>query len=115
MAKNVRSKELREKLQESADTATKAAIAEDVKDLMVFVVVDISGSMEAAINRAKEYLRQFVVAFPLENLRVATFNNMGRLVNIQHASAAGVEQAFRGISAGGGTSHAKGVEAFRGH
>jgi hypothetical protein len=32
---------------------------------------------------------------------------------IKHQSAAGIEQAFKGINAGGGTSHAQGVKALK--
>jgi len=112
IASRVKSKETQEKLQEAADNAVKKAVKEVVKGLRIYFLVDVSGSMNQSIVKAKEYIQKFLQGFPLDQLHVATFSTVGRVVTIKHASAAGVEQAFRGITAGGGTSHAEGVRAL---
>jgi hypothetical protein len=110
----VKSKVVKEKLQEAADNSLKKATEEVTKNLRIYLMVDISGSMEAAIEQAKIYLSSFVQGLPLDRLHVAVFNTSGRVVEIKHASKAGVENAFRGITAGGGTDHGAGVRALQG-
>jgi len=109
VARNVKSKEVKENLEDAADKATAKAVEEVVRDFRIYVVVDKSGSMEGAIEQAKEYLTKFVGAFPLERLHVSTFNTIGTEVKITRASAAGVAAAFRGHTAGGGTSYSEGI------
>lgn len=115
IAKNVRNKDLKDKLVEAADTAVKKAVEEVVKNVRVYGFVDTSGSMQQSIEQAKTYLAQFLQGFPLDQLHVATFTTTGREVTIKHASAAGVAQAFAGITAGGGTAHGSGVRALAKH
>jgi hypothetical protein len=86
-----------------------------MRGLRVYVMVDKSGSMEGAIERAKSCLAKFVQGFPLGRVHVSVFNTAGREVVIKHASAAGVEQAFRGHSAGGGTDYGAGIQALMHH
>lgn len=114
IARNVRSTSVREELALAADRAMKRAVAEVSEDIEVYVFVDISASMQGAIEAAKGYVSKFLQGFALEQLHVATFNTQGRVVDIKHASAAGVTNAFRGIRAGGGTSHAAGIRALQG-
>jgi Mg-chelatase subunit ChlD len=109
IARNVRSREARESLEEAVDRAAARAVEEVTRDLRFYIMVDISGSMEGAIEQAKVYLSRFVGAFPLDRLHVSVFNTVGREVQIKTASRAGVTQAFRGFSAGGGTSYAAGL------
>ena len=115
IAKRMRSEKNTEMLQASADVALKEAVKEVVRGLNVYVLVDISGSMTRAIPVAKQYLAKFLQAFPLEKLHVAVFNTTGREVAIKTASANGVEQAFRGLSANGGTDYAEGFRAISHH
>lgn len=114
IATRVKSTAVKEKLAEASDNAVKAAVAEAAKNLRVYVLVDVSGSMERSIQAAKEYVAKFLQSFPPEQLHVATFNTTGRVVEIKHQSAAGVENAFRGVTAGGGTDHAAGFRALQG-
>lgn len=109
VALRMKSKESKEQLQTAADTAIQKVVEEAVKDLEVYVIVDISGSMEEAIEKAKKYVSQMVPAFPLDRLHVSVHNTTGREVKIPHASAAGVNNAFSGIKAGGGTDIGSGV------
>jgi Mg-chelatase subunit ChlD len=105
IALRVKNQDTKEKLQEGADNAMKAAVAEVVRGILVYVMVDISSSMQGAIDAAKRYVAQFLQGFPPDRVRVAVFNTVGREIEVKHASAAGVENAFRGIVAGGGTDY----------
>jgi hypothetical protein len=48
----------------------------------------------------------------LDRVHVSVFNTIGQEIQIKSASAAGVEQAFRGHQASGGTMYATGVEVL---
>lgn len=112
IAKNVQTKAVKEELEAGADRALAKAVEEVTRDIYARFFIDISGSMERAIDAAKAYVARFAQAFPLDRLRVAVFNTMGREITIPHASAAGVEAALRGIGASGGTSYGAGVMAL---
>ena len=112
IARNVQSKETKEKLEEAGVAATKKAAEEVTKNIRVYVLVDASGSMEGAIDAAKGYIAKFLPAFPLDRLHVASFNTTGIERPIRHASAAGVENAFKGVTAGGGTDYGAGVHCL---
>ena len=112
IARNVKSKDVKEQLDAAADKALQKTVEAVTKNLRVYVIIDISGSMTNAIAKAKELIAKFLQGFPSERTHVATFNTTGRIVEIKHASSAGIDNAFKGISAGGGTSHASGVMAF---
>lgn len=113
IARNVQSKEMKEVLEQGADNAVKAAVAEVTKGIRVYFMVDISGSMTNAIEQAKKYLEKFLGGFPPEQIHISVFNTSGREVVLRHASAAGVTQAFKGIAAGGGTSYAAGIQVLQ--
>ena len=112
IAKRVKSQAAKEQLEEAADDALKSAVEEVVRNIRVYFMVDISGSMTDAIESAKAYVAKFLQAFPPERVHVSVFNTTGREVNIKHASAAGVTHAFRGIKAGGGTDYGAGVRVL---
>jgi len=112
IARNVKSEDIKEELTATADKATAKAMEEATRGLEVYVIVDKSGSMEGAIEQAKEYLTRFLGGIPLERLHVSVFNTMGTELSLKSATKAGVEQAFRGHTAGGGTSYAAGVAAL---
>ncbi|MFT5685934.1 MAG: hypothetical protein ACI8RZ_006889, partial [Myxococcota bacterium] len=99
-----------QKLQDAADKALQKALVEDVRGLKVYVAVDISASMSSAIEKAKTYLTSFLQGFPLDKLVVAVFNSTAREVKIRHPSKRGVQHAFKGFRAGGGTNHAAVIE-----
>jgi hypothetical protein len=115
IATRVKSKDVQEALQGAADTAVKAAVEEATRDMRVYFMVDISGSMEQSIAQAKVNVAKFLQAFPADRVHVSVFNTAGREVVVKHASAAGVENAFRGIVAGGGTDYGAGVRALQHH
>lgn len=109
--KNVRTEEAKVGLEKAVEAATEKA-AKKVLDVRVYLIVDISGSMQAGIHLAKEYIALLLQGFPLDRLHVATFNTVGQEVVLKSSSKAGVENAFSGINAGGGTQHAQGVRAL---
>jgi Mg-chelatase subunit ChlD len=114
IARNVKSKAVKGKLEEAADTALQQAVEEDVRAIVPIILVDISSSMAPAIEAAKTIVERFLPGFPLDQIVVIVFNTAARRVDIRHQSRAGVQQAFRGIVAGGGTAYGVGVrEAAR--
>lgn len=115
VARNVRGRAVKDALAEAADRAVQAAVAEVQRQLRVYFLVDVSGSMQDAIARAKGHVAKFLHAFPPAQLHVAVFNTQGRELEIKHPSALGVEVAFRGIVAGGGTDYGAGVRALARH
>lgn len=115
IASRVKSKATADKLEEAADAAVKKAVEEDVKNIRVYFFVDVSGSMEGAIEAAKEHVARFLSGFPLDQIHVAIFNTSGREITLKHASAAGARAAFRGIRAGGGTDYGAGVRCLQKH
>lgn len=112
IATRVKSKETQEKLVEASDNALKKAVEEVSKDMRFYFFIDRSGSMENSIQKAKTHIARFLQAFPLDRVHVCAFNSIGKEIEIKHASAVGVENAFRGITATGGTTHASGVRCL---
>jgi von Willebrand factor type A domain len=115
IASRVKSKETKEKLVEASDTVLKKAVEEATKNIRVYFLVDVSGSMQSSIEKAKSHIARFLQGFPMDRIHVAVFNTQGREIRVPHASAAGVENAFRGIVAGGGTDYGSGVYALAHH
>lgn len=115
IAKNVKDQGTQDKLNEAADKASQKAVEAEMKDMRVYFVVDKSGSMRSALDRAIACLAKFVQGFPLDKIHVSVFNSIGTELKIPHASAAGVMQAFRGHTAGGGTLYGAGVEVLAHH
>ena len=115
IARNVKSEAIKTDLDQAVDRATQKAMEEVTNDLRIYVIVDKSGSMDGAIEKAREYLTRFLGAFPLERLHVSVFNTMGTEVTIKAPSAAGVKHAFKGHNAGGGTSYYEGVRVLAHH
>ncbi|QRK08796.1 VWA domain-containing protein [Archangium violaceum] len=114
IVKNVRSQELKAKLEEASDNAARAAVAEATAetDVRVMFLIDKSGSMEGAIEQSKEALSRILAGFPLEKLHIATFDTMGTVLKPKAASRAAVQHMLQGIQASGGTTHAAGVHAL---
>lgn len=115
IARNVRSQETKEALEDAQDKATAKALEKATKDLRVYVIVDKSGSMTDALDEAQEYLTKFLAGFPLDRLHVSVFNTYGQELQIKAPKAAAVRQAFAGHRAGGGTAYAQGVLCLAHH
>ena len=114
IAKNVRDQELKEKLGESADHAARKAVAaasSDI-DLRVMFLVDKSGSMQGAIEAAKEALVKILAGFALDKLHVATFDTMGQVLVPKAASRVAVQHMLAPIRADGGTIHGAALTAL---
>lgn len=114
IAKNVQSKELREKLEGASDEATKKAVAKAVADADVHVMflVDVSGSMEGAIEKSKDALAKILAGFPAEKLHIASFNTMGTVLKPKAPTRAGVQAMLANVKSGGGTQHGVAVRAL---
>jgi hypothetical protein len=115
IASRVKSQATKDKLEEASDNALKNAVEEVTRGLRIYLIVDVSGSMQGAIEAAKVILARFVQSFPLDRLHVSIFNSSGREITIKHASKAGVEAAFHGVQAGGATDLGAGIRALKGH
>lgn len=114
VAKNVRSQALREQLEQAADHAVKAAVAETIADadLEVMFLIDKSGSMEGAIEASKEALSRILAGFPPERLHIAAFDTVGTVLKPKNASRAAVQHMLQPIKASGGTVYGAGVIAL---
>ena len=112
IARNVRSTEVKEKLEAAADGALQRAVEKVIPGLDIYVYVDISGSMHVSITRAIEICTKLLQGFPAERLHVCVFNTVGREILIRQASATGVQAAFMGIMATGGTDYGAGIRAL---
>jgi hypothetical protein len=117
IAKNVRSKELKDKLEEAADNAARHAVAEATAelDVRVMFLIDKSGSMQGAIEDSKEALSRILAGFPLDKLHIATFDTMGTVLKPKAATRGAVKHMLDPIRAGGGTMHASAIHALHGN
>ena len=114
IAKNVRNKELREKLEGAADQAVRKAVAEAVQEeeIHVMFLVDKSGSMQYAIEQSKEALSRILAGFPPEKLHIASFDTYGTVLKPKVPSRAAVQHMLSRLTDRGGTLHAAGVRAL---
>ncbi len=114
IVKNVRSHELREKLEEASDNAARHAVAEATSemDVRVMFLIDKSGSMEGAIEQSKEALTSILAGFPSDKLHIASFDTVGTVLKPKAPSRKAVEHMLRDIKASGGTVHAAAVHAL---
>ena len=115
IARRVKKAETKETLQDAADTAVKKALEEVTREMMVYVVVDKSGSMNRSLEAAKGYLKKFLQGFPLDRTFVSVFNSYGSELELKAASAAAVDHAFKSHRAGGGTDYGAGYSALTHH
>lgn len=114
IAKNVRDKGIKDKLEEAADHAAKKAVqaATSEADVRVMFLVDKSGSMQGAIESSKDALGKILAGFPLDRLHVAAFDTMGQVLKPKAASRLAVQHMLAGIKADGGTIHGAAVQAL---
>jgi len=114
IAKNVRSKALKEKLQQASDHAVRHAVAEvsDDVDLQVMFLIDKSSSMQGAIEQSKEALSRIVAGFSPDKVHVATFDTMGTVLKPKVPSRTAVQHMLQAVKASGGTMHSAAVQAL---
>ena len=115
IARRVKKDSLKETLQDAADTAVKKVLEEVTREMIVYVIVDKSGSMHRSLEAAKGYLKKFLQGFPLERTFVSVFNSYGSELALKAASAAAVDHAFKSHRAGGGTDYGAGFTALSHH
>lgn len=115
--RNVRSQEAKAGLEKAADAALRKSVEKTMaeRDLRLYIIVDISSSMQGAIEAAKRHILRLIPAFPLDRMHIAVFNTFGREIKLREATRAGVLQAFSGIQASGGTSYGAGLAALAHH
>ena len=114
VAQNVVDEELRAKLEGAADRAAQRAVeaATAQADVHVMFLVDVSGSMQAAIEQSKEALSRILSGFPAERLHVACFNTLGTVLRPKARSRAAVQHRLKDLRAAGGTVHGSAVRAL---
>lgn len=107
-------RDLKEKLADSADNAAKQAVQAAISevDVRVMFLVDKSGSMQGAIESSKDALGKILAGFPLERLHVAAFDTMGQVLKAKAASRLAVQHMLAPLKAEGGTIHGSAVQAL---
>jgi hypothetical protein len=113
IARNVKTEETKKALEATADTVVQKAVEEATKDLEVYLFVDKSDSMKGALDTAKDVMKKFVQGFPEDRFHACTFNTTGTEIKLPHRSATGVEMAFHGVNANGGTDYGAGVRELQ--
>ena len=111
IALRVKRTETVEKLAVATEVATTKAVAEVTKGLRIYFMVDVSGSMQNAIETAKTYVGKLLAGFPLDKIHISVFNTAGREIVPKAASQVGINHAFTGVEAGGGTDYGAGIRA----
>ncbi len=114
IAKNVRSKELRDKLEEASDHAARKAVGKVTSelDVRVMFLIDKSASMQGAIEKSKEALSRILAGFPVNKVHIATFDTLGTVLYPKAASRAAVAHMLKRFYAAGGTMHLSAVQAL---
>ncbi len=114
IAKNVQSKELRERLEASADKAAVKAVekATEGQDIHVMFLIDRSGSMQGALEKSVEALSRILAGFPADKLHIASFDTMGLVHKPKASTRAAVQHMLSGVAASGGTMHLSAVYAL---
>ena len=105
IAQRVKSTATKEKLIEASDNALKKATDEVTKNIRTYVVVDVSGSMQNAIESAKGHIARFLQGFRPSACIGLAWSSPRRAARSRSPirPRRGCENAFRGIVAGGGT------------
>jgi hypothetical protein len=114
IAKNVKSDDLRAKLEEAADAAVRKAVDEATaeQDVHVMFLIDKSGSMQGAIEQSKEAISRMLAGFPPNRLHIAAFDSMGLVLKPKAPSRAAVQHMLKSLRASGGTMHCAAVRAL---
>lgn len=115
ISKRVKSKEVKEQLEEASTNVVKKAVEKEMNDIRMYLIVDRSGSMQGAIDKAKVLLEKFLQAIPEDRIHISVFNHYSQEIVLKRPTAAGVRQAFTGITACGGTDYGSGIRALQHH
>ena len=114
IARNLKNRENAAEMEQAADEVVAKVVETATRDADVYIqfLIDISASMEDAIQLSKEALSMIVQGFPQERVHVAAFNTMGYLLRPRHWSGKGIDHMLKAVQAGGGTSYSSGLAAF---
>jgi|APSaa5957512622_1039677.scaffolds.fasta_scaffold01788_12 hypothetical protein len=115
IARNTKSKEVKETLEGAADVAAVKAFEKVTRGMRVYCIVDKSQSMQGALDIAVDYISKFLGGFPLDRLHVSVFNTQGTEIAIKSPKRAAVQHAFKGHGAAGATRYMAGVAALQHH
>lgn len=117
IAKNVKSEDVRDKLEEAAGEAVQKAVKAAIPDdkLRVLFLIDISSSQQGAVELSQKLVPRILAGLGGdggERLHVATFNTMGTVVPVRGLKPSAVTQLLGTLRAGGGTEHYRAVRAI---
>lgn len=102
-----------EEVQAAVDEAKQTSVAQGSRiESNLLILVDKSGSMHQAIDIAVKF-GSHIAPFCDGELMVVAHNTEGRIINVpkeQSDQLKAWEDAFKGIRAGGGTNHQRGLE-----
>jgi len=109
LARRMKSTEGAKKMEAAAEKSLQKDVAEVVRGVLLYFMIDISTSMKNSMEIAMRYIGRLAPAFPLDQMVVVVFRETARVLKIRHPSKEGVENAFKGVKAEGGTEHAQAV------
>lgn len=117
VAKNMKSAELRDKLEEAAGQAVAKAVKAAVPDdkFRILFLVDISPSQEDAIEKSKELVPRILAGLGGggdSRLHVATFNSVGTVIPVKGIKPSDIKKLLSSVMINGGTLHYSGVRAL---
>lgn len=117
VAKNVKSADLKDKLEEAGAVAVKKAVSEAVKDdkIRILFLIDISASQQGAVEKSKELVPRILTGLGGdggERLHVASFNSVGTVIQIGGRRVSDIQKVLGMLRASGGTDHRLGVRAL---
>jgi len=115
IAKNIRDQETAAKLVSSADAAVTKVVQKATAETPIHImfIIDVSGSMQGAIDTSKQALSMIVQGFPQQRLHISSFNTVGTLLKPRQYSSAGIQHMLKSIGASGGTVYSTGLSVFR--
>ena len=114
IAKNLKNRENATVMEQAADKAVAKVVENATReaDIHIQFIIDISASMDGAIDLSKEALSMIVQGFPQDKVHISAFNTIGYLLKARHWSGKGIEHMLKSVQAGGGTSYSSGLAVF---
>lgn len=112
IALRVNNRNTANQLTEVANKVLQDKVTAAVKDLTIYFMIDISGSMTSGIEAAKQVLPVILQAFPPERTFAAVFETAASVLKFKTRSESGVAHALSKFKATGGTSHRAGLKAL---
>jgi len=81
-------------------------------DLRVIFLIDKSGSMQSAIDAAKEALAKILAGFAADKVYIAAFDTMGHVLKPKAPTRLAVQHMLAPLRGEGGTIHGAAVQAL---